>query len=117
MPACGLDNPDNVRCNCTSSHFLLFHTAGGVTMPNLLREHAEQQHALELHELLQADTHARPPQWKLSPWAVATFLLGGALENGFVITPKYIGDRRLVEIATAPLATDRALLLLGVPGT
>ena len=33
------------------------------------------------------------------------------------ITPKYIGDRRLVEIAVATLATDRALLLLGVPGT
>lgn len=31
--------------------------------------------------------------------------------------PKYIGNRRLVEIAIATLATDRALLLLGVPGT
>ena len=34
-----------------------------------------------------------------------------------VITPKYVGQRRLVEIAVATLATDRALLLLGVPGT
>ena len=34
-----------------------------------------------------------------------------------MITPKYIGDRRLIEIAVATLATDRALLLLGVPGT
>jgi MoxR-like ATPase len=33
------------------------------------------------------------------------------------MTPKYVGDRRLVEIAVATLATDRALLLLGVPGT
>jgi MoxR-like ATPase len=86
-------------------------------MTTLLREHAEQQHAHELEELKRADTHARPPQWKLSPWAVALFVLGGKLENGFVVTPKYIGERRLMEIAIATLATDRALLLLGVPGT
>mgnify|MGYP001818514330 CR=1 FL=1 len=33
------------------------------------------------------------------------------------IRDRYIGRRRLVEIAVATLATDRALLLLGVPGT
>ncbi len=31
--------------------------------------------------------------------------------------PKYVGNRRLIEVAVATLATDRALLLLGVPGT
>ena len=34
-----------------------------------------------------------------------------------MITPKYVGERRLIETAVATLATDRALLLLGVPGT
>ena len=34
-----------------------------------------------------------------------------------MIRPKYIGSRRLIEVAVATLATDRALLLLGVPGT
>ena len=34
-----------------------------------------------------------------------------------MITPKYVGSRRLIEVAVATLATDRALLLLGVPGT
>jgi MoxR-like ATPase len=48
---------------------------------------------------------------------VATYLLGGTLDNGFVITPKYIGNGRLIEIAIATLTTDRALLLMGVPGT
>jgi MoxR-like ATPase len=48
---------------------------------------------------------------------VATYILGGQLDNGFEVTPKYIGSRRLMEIAIATLATDRALLLLGVPGT
>ncbi|RUW64329.1 AAA family ATPase, partial [Mesorhizobium sp. M2A.F.Ca.ET.067.02.1.1] len=34
-----------------------------------------------------------------------------------VISPKYVGRRQLMETAVATLATDRALLLLGVPGT
>ena len=38
-------------------------------------------------------------------------------EDGTEISPKYIGNRRLIETAVATLATDRALLLLGVPGT
>ena len=84
---------------------------------NLLRQHAEQQFADELAALAKADTKTRPPNWKLSPWAVATYLLGGKLDDGTVITPKYIGDRRVIEIAISTLATDRALLLLGVPGT
>jgi MoxR-like ATPase len=83
----------------------------------LLREHAEQQFAEELAELAKTDTRQRPPNWKLSPWAVATYILGGKLENGFLVTPKYFGSRRLIEVAVATLATDRALLLLGVPGT
>lgn len=86
-------------------------------MTNVLRAHAEHQFAEELHELAKADSRNRPPNWKLSPWAVATYLLGGELEGGFVVTPKYVGNRRLMEIAIATLATDRALLLLGVPGT
>ena len=44
-------------------------------------------------------------------------MLGGELTDGTVITPKYVGPRRLVEVAVATLATDRALLLLGLPGT
>ncbi len=86
-------------------------------MPEILRQHAEIQYAEELLELAKADTRQRPPNWKLSPWAVETYVLGGKLDNGFEITPKYIGSRRVIEIAIATLATDRALLLIGVPGT
>jgi MoxR-like ATPase len=43
--------------------------------------------------------------------------MGGKLPGGFEVSPKYIGDRRLIEVAIATLTTDRALLLLGVPGT
>ncbi|MCA9523600.1 MAG: AAA family ATPase [Myxococcales bacterium] len=86
-------------------------------MNERLRLRAEEQYAEELAELARHDTRQRPPQWRLSPWAVATYLLGGRLENGFEISPKYIGSRRLIEIAIATLATERALLLIGVPGT
>jgi MoxR-like ATPase len=86
-------------------------------MTQLLREHAEEQYAAELGALAERDARPRPPSWKLSPWAVATYILGGRLDDGFEIAPKYIGSRRLVEITIATLATDRGLLLLGVPGT
>jgi MoxR-like ATPase len=86
-------------------------------MTTVLRKHAEQEFAEELDALKQVDNRPRPPNWTLSPWAVATYLLGGKLENGFVVSPKYIGNRRLIEIAVATLTTDRALLLYGVPGT
>lgn len=82
-----------------------------------LRRPAEEDFAAELAALAATDKRPRPPRWRLSPWAVATYLLGGKLDNGFEIQPKYIGERRLIEIAVATLATDRALLLLGVPGT
>ena len=83
----------------------------------LLRPHAEQRYADELAALERCDERTRPANWRLSPWAVVTYLMGGTLEDGTVITPKYVGSRRLMEIAVATLATDRALLLLGVPGT
>ena len=83
----------------------------------VLRQHAEQQFAEELAELAKDDKRPRPPNWKLSPWAVAAYLLGGTLDSGFVVSPKYIGNRRLMEVAISTLATDRALLLLGQPGT
>jgi MoxR-like ATPase len=43
--------------------------------------------------------------------------MGDVLSDGTVISSKYVGSRRLIEVAVATLATDRALLLLGVPGT
>lgn len=83
----------------------------------VLRPHAEDEYAAELAALDAADDRQRPPAWRLSPWAVVTYVLGGTLPDGTVITPKYVGTRRLVEVAVATLATDRALLLLGSPGT
>src|SRR4029453_11568018 len=78
----------------------------------VLRPHAEQKYSAELAALAAGDERPRPPNWRLSPWAVVTYLLGGTLSDGTPISPKYVGQRRLVEIAVATLATDRALLLL-----
>jgi hypothetical protein len=89
-------------------------TASTITV---LRQHAEEQFAREIDALIASDTRQRPPRWRMSPWAVATYLMGGKLDNGVEISPKYIGNPRVIEIAVATLATDRALLLLGVPGT
>ncbi len=82
----------------------------------VLRQHAEDQFAHELAALAESDDRPRPPNWNLSPNAVVDYLLGGEA-NGVEITPKYVGSRRLMEVAVGTLATDRALLLLGVPGT
>jgi MoxR-like ATPase len=92
-----------------------------------LRQPAELLFRHELDALAAADDRPRPPGWRLSPQAVVTYLLGGKLPGGKLsgarlwggqaITPKYVGNRRLIETAVATLATDRALLLLGVPGT
>src|SRR6266536_4685770 len=82
----------------------------------ILRPHAEDEYAGELAALAAADDRARPPAWQLSPAAVVTYLLGGRAGD-VESSPKYVGPRRLIEVAVSTLATDRALLLLGVPGT
>src|SRR5215510_6478829 len=83
-----------------------------------LRLPAEQKFAEELAALTQADQGSKPPQWRLSPKSVETYIMGSAKPvGGVTITPKYIGDRSLVQVAIATLASDRALMLAGEPGT
>jgi len=81
-----------------------------------LRLPAEETYAAELEALKANDSAPKPTGWALSPQAAVTYLLGGKA-GSTEISPKYVGDRRLIETAVATLATDRALLLLGVPGT
>jgi MoxR-like ATPase len=83
---------------------------------DVLRAPAEEIYARELEALAAADKHEKPPGWRLSPRAVLTYLVGGTV-GGTTVTPKYIGHQRLVEIAISTLVTDRALLLIGEPGT
>jgi MoxR-like ATPase len=82
----------------------------------ILRPHAEQAYQHELDFLQKHDDKPRPQNWNLSPWAVVMYLVGGKVGE-MTLETKYFGNRRLIEIAVATLATDRALLLLGIPGT
>src|SRR6201982_4229858 len=82
-----------------------------------LRRSAEEMYESELKALSKGDERPRPDNWKLSPQAVVTYLLGGTAADGTDVSAKYVGNRRLIETAVATLATDRALLLLGLPGT
>ena len=81
-----------------------------------LRLPAEQLFQEEIEALLAAETNPIPTGWKMSPQSVKTYVCGGKVK-GKEITPKYIGHERLVEIAVSTLVTDRALLLIGEPGT
>jgi MoxR-like ATPase len=83
----------------------------------------EQVYAQELEFLAKWDDGARPPNWKLTPRAVVTFIVGSKNEalraggSAQVITEKFVGDRALVERCVVTLAGERGLLLVGEPGT
>jgi MoxR-like ATPase len=86
-------------------------------MPEI-RLPAERKHEAELKALTANDKAARPPGWLLSPRAVETYIMGSDNPvGGVTIAPKYVGDRSIVQVAIATLASDRALMLAGEPGT
>jgi MoxR-like ATPase len=83
-----------------------------------IRLPAEKKYEAELKALAADDKGARPPGWLLSPRAVETYVMGSDKPvGGVAITAKYVGDRALVQVAIATLASDRALMLTGEPGT
>ncbi|MFM9962061.1 MAG: ATP-binding protein [Planctomycetaceae bacterium] len=90
--------------------------ASPATKGDILRAPAETSFAHEINALIQADKYEKPPGWQMSPRAVLTYICGGSA-GGVNISAKYIGHQRLVEIAISTLVTDRALLLIGEPGT
>lgn len=81
-----------------------------------LRLPAEVLYREELEALRREDKGSIPAGWQMSPRSVLTFIAGGKAGKT-PITPKYIGNTRLIEMAVATLVTDRALLLIGEPGT
>lgn len=91
-------------------------TTSPATNGEILRAPAETSFAHEINALIQADKYEKPPGWQMSPRAVLTYICGGSA-GGVSISAKYIGHQRLVEIAISTLVTDRALLLIGEPGT
>lgn len=83
---------------------------------NILRKAAESLFEQELSLLQKQDKRPKPENWKLSPAAVLDYIMGKDDEN-LKIEAKYIGPRRVIEIAIATLISDRALLFSGIPGT
>lgn len=86
------------------------------TEKKIQRLPAEQMFQQEIEALIAAEQEPIPTGWRMSPRSVLTYITGGRAGDT-LITPKYIGHKRLVEIAIATLVTDRALLLIGEPGT
>ena len=82
----------------------------------ILRLPAEKLFQAEIDALIAAEKNPIPTGWRMSPQSVKTYICGGKAGKT-EITPKYIGHERLVEIAISTLVTDRALLLIGEPGT
>ncbi len=95
------------------------------TVDESLRQPAEVQFATQLDALRQTDKDARPDNWLLSPRAVLRYILGeekvkakiGGKTTEVEITKKFFGDAGIVERAIVTLASERALLLVGEPGT
>lgn len=91
----------------------------------VLRDPAEVRYADQLEALKQNDTETPPSSWRLSPRSVLAYIVGGKtlkakLDGKTVevpITRKFFGDDGLVERAIVTLASERALLLIGEPGT
>lgn len=92
---------------------------------DVLRLPAEVRYADQLEALRQNDKDTPPAPWKLSPRAVLLYVVGGktlpATINGkkvdVPITRKFFGDDSIVERSIVTLASERALLLVGEPGT
>jgi len=83
---------------------------------DILRLPAEILYKDEIEALIAEDKDDKPFGWRMSPRQALKFIIGG--KAGKVeITSKYLGHDRLVEVAVATLLTDRALLLIGEPGT
>ncbi len=73
----------------------------------------EQRYADELAKLA-AEPGPRPPGWALTPSAVVSFICGN---DRLKVSRKFVGDIALVERCVITLAGERALLLVGEPGT
>jgi MoxR-like ATPase len=87
-----------------------------------IRLAAEVRYRDELEALASVDSFPKPPGWLLSPRMVEVYILGSAdkvkgPKGPIPILPKYVGSRALVQVAIGTLASDRALLLVGEPGT
>src|SRR3954452_22620273 len=99
--------------------------AGAPASGEALRLPAEIIFADQREALRQNDPDTPPASWRLSPRSVLAYVTGGKTLEATVggkrqkveITRKFFGDIAIIERAIVTLASDRALLLVGDPGT
>ncbi len=92
-----------------------------------IRLPAERRWQAELDALKATDDRPRPEGWQLSPKAVWRFVVGdtapirwtddSGAEHETMVERKVVGHDVLIQRAITTLASDRALLLIGEPGT
>ena len=91
-------------------------------MQESIKPPVEVRYKEELLALQNTDTGRRPENWRMSPMAVRTFILGSAKPvqyegKEYNIEKKYFGNDALVERCIVTLAGNRGLMLVGEPGT
>ncbi len=91
-------------------------------MKESIKPPVEIRYQKELMALEAADTAKKPQNWRLSPQAVRTFILGSSKPltyqgESISIRKKYFGNDALIERCIVTLAGNRGLMLVGEPGT
>ena len=95
------------------------------TATEYLRQPAEEEFCEQIEALIQNETSDIPASWQMSPKSVLDYVVGGKTLDAKIdgkkksveITQKFFGDTGIVERAIVTLASERALLLVGEPGT
>lgn len=91
-----------------------------------IRPPAEDIHKEEIQALIQNDTYPKPPNWLMSPKMVEIFIRGSDEEFEYQvknktkkthISTKFFGDINIIQKAIVTVASERALMLIGEPGT
>jgi MoxR-like ATPase len=80
----------------------------------IIKQPMEIQYKEEIQKLIKNEKEDKPEGWQMSPLSVKKFILG---DEKLQISKKIYGNDDIVERSIVTLATDRGLLLTGVPGT
>lgn len=93
-----------------------------MNITNMMKPPVEIFYEKELEALQKNDSGPKPLNWKLSPKAVRTFILGSDKPlkldgEKITIKKKFYGDDTLIERCIVTLAGNRGLMLVGEPGT
>ncbi len=93
-----------------------------VSATNIIRQPYESLYKDELEALKVNDKDLKPEGWLLSPKSVRKFILGSSDELKYKnkkiqVSQKFYGDSGLIDRCIVTLMSNRALMLVGDPGT